>query len=1044
MKVVRININRINAAKEYVKSQKQKIFYCDSVKKINDTKNGTKKRILVVTGQYICYFTNVDKPKMDRCQYWTQIKSYSSNPKKCEIDLEFSDGLFRFMSPNWEKIQTLIFDVLNHVLAPDELAPLHLNQYNIPKYSINANGILARYQSMLLQADLKSPKGVETQLLEYIPTYNKELKLVNDSELPNLLILLGDALKPYKSLESLILPKFPDEGLNLYSDLAQVLIQKSPLKHISFANSPDTQFVAFCDALKTSQITGLTFHDINMNQDHLTLLHEALVTIPFRSLSFQNAFKKDLFDFFSSEFLSGYITSHLQMFNLDRTRGIDVGKLIKSLPVINSLSFAECDLDVCETLDTIGNANLQNLRFLNLSGNYARTKFTSSVAAPPELLRLDVNDVCWSQDVFPSFLSFITNRRWKKGICLYAERVIFDFDQDTFEDVEIEIPKPIEKVKGDKEDDDEKKDSKEKKKSKKEEKSSRRKSSRSDKKKKGDKSPRTKSSRDHKHENKQEDDKSKGDKSKDNIENKTELDQGKDNLPEVKIEIDLEQIENGQLEKKQENEAEKKEEKQKYYKTIKRRIRAVGDWPSVDAIFQESTIFPFKELGWSGNPVTDEFLSFLEKNTQLETLFLNDTFVPENPEAIENFSASVLQIENLRNLVIRACEDYSLRDKLYPLLSAVQYHSTLSLLDVTGHQIGDEGIHILTKVVDTCPTLQVLCFDESGFEKLQTIIDLISAAEERRKAISIEYPLKDANRKLKEKTIKKAELEKLKEKLDSLHHYIRGTKLKMTVDDDFKHFGFQSVKSVRSQSTKFGSVRCTKRPPLPPIPDEKTKKKAKESKEDLEEKPKSVFNDPFDYFVSDFTDEFPLYVSDQLMYEFQFNFERLHGFHHHRLELFALPSPRRKRSSSARLSPTSNKSLTVVERDITIEKDSDADKKKIKKGKVKKTDHDVKIIFTNNSDSFPGEEEAHESSSSSSTEIIRVRGYHAESDEEEEVLETKSQTILNEFYSEMNYAPPKYTIAAPRVKPVSNDKYIENINEKFEFTNLINTLVMPQ
>ena len=1066
MKVVRIDVKRIISVKEMVKNNGYNILFCDAVKKINDNNSGTKPRILMVTGSYISYFTNSEKPKMDRERYWASIRSYNVNPRRCEIDLEFADGLFRFMSPQWKEIQDVIFDVLSHILSPDELGPLQLNRFKIPKFSVNGLGVLSRYQSMLMQSATKSPADIERQLRRYLPTYRRILPLVNDPQLPNILILLGDALKPYKHFESLILPKLPEEGLKLYNDLAQILIQKSPLRHISVANSPETtQFIAFCDALRTSQITGLTFRDVSLTQENLSLLHEALMNIPFRSLSFQNSISSGLFDFFSTEFLSGYITSNLMMFNMDRTRGLDISRITRDLPEIRSLSFAECDLDISVALNTLGNANLPKLKFLNLSGNYSRTNFGEDTAYPHELIRLDVNDVAWSQGTLPSFISFVTSIKWKQGLRLYMERVVFDFEKDSFTDTEIEArsyipqkekkknkeskdqpeskpPKPQDEADSKKEDDakngdgskkdadskqdvdtkksagSKKEDSKKNAKGKKEEKGHSKKKSKEDR--KSSRGSRRNQKTSH-HESK---DGKEGKKGKHHHEHKGGA--GNDaagpvqaNLNEFGDEDDylsLQPVEDEEI-------SDEGKSKPIQTKTVKfqRRIKASGDWAAVDSILEIAKEHSITELGWNGNPVSVSLINFLLLNPHLDTLFLSDCFTSDyhDIESLNHFTSTLNEHMNLKRLVIKATETGTvLGTDLYPLLKELNGNTNIALLDVSGHRIHDKGINLLTDIVENCPNLTTLIFDESYFNSMKSIKSLVNTAEERSRSLSIQYPLKDLQRLYQYKTASYNEISKIKEKMWSLHKLVpRAERLKMSLDSSFGKSLFQTQKNPRSNALTGGTMRNAKRPPLPPAALENVEKKAKRratEEGEFQKLPKSLFDGPFNYFVSEFTDEFPLYVNDQLLRDFMlnFSFRRVREMRYSAI----LPSPK--------------KSHKGVE---------------------------VKIIFTNHSDSFPGEEEINEvdeassssasSSSSSSSDkeeeiVFKPKIKIIDDGEEEEILEIDEN--LNELYKDLEFTPPKYSISAPRVKPVLNTRYIENINEKFEFTNLVNMLVMPQ
>ena len=432
MKPVRIKLNLITEAEKLVKMMKQDIVFKGAVNKIHDSSPDGKKvapRILIITKQFICYVKPESKPKIDRKYYWTQIKKYDS--KSPQINMEFykttdkDSGLIRFKTIDMKEVEAKIFDILHHVLSQDELQALDLRKYKIPKYDINGLGIMQRYYAILEQDGKKSSKEVERQLMNYLPTYNKIFKLMPCDKLDDLLPSICQALKPYTPLESLIIPKL-DEGVNLYKNLSEIIVNNfPPVRHISLAIQPDHQFIAFADAAKTSEkLQGFTFQDVAMTDDSLTMLQSALLELPkFCSLAFINCLKPSNMDFFTSDFLSGYVTDNLYMFNLDRTQGLDLHKIFngKDYPRIRSLSFAECDLDVADALKVISRANLTDLRYLNLSGNHATTPFDRTIDFPRQLIRLDVNNVAWGDDVITTFFNTFLHHNFPKGIHLYIE-----------------------------------------------------------------------------------------------------------------------------------------------------------------------------------------------------------------------------------------------------------------------------------------------------------------------------------------------------------------------------------------------------------------------------------------------------------------------------------------------------------------------------------------------------------------------------------------------------------------------------------------------
>lgn len=896
MEIIRIDPKRIDAARALASNPRQTVFYCAGVNKINITNGKTKPRILAITDQSIIYFLNESKPKQHLTCYWTGIKSYSSDENKLEIDLTFENTSIKFSSPDYKQIQIIIIDILRHVLSSDEWNSLQIEEkYTIPKYKDlpSATGIISRYLSMLLQMGEESPKGIETQIKDYIATDHKTFQLLNDPELSKFLIMLGEALKPYSHLESLIMPNYPNE-LQMYNDLAQILVQHPPIKHISISNPPDMQFFPFCDSLKTSEITGLTFNNMKLSQDQFSILQESLINIPFRSLSFQNVFSPKIYQFFYTDFLTGYITSRLTMLNLDHNKNIEIDKILKDLPVICSLSFASCNLDISETLDTIGRAGLSTLTLLNLSGNYAQNFFSNSTQCPYELTRLDLNDVTWSSGVLPSFFKYITTKTFPKGLKLFVERVSFDF----IEDSENEEP-------------------------------------------------------------------------------------SKNEQDDVVIDIP---IENEDANDENEGDEQKPKEEVQTKKASKK-IEANGDWPSADDVFQSATTFPIVELGWSGNPITQAFIDFLVKNERLTTLFLSETFSHE-ANSFDLFVSSINKLTKLTNLVMKGSNDFELGSSISSLLTALQEHPTLTLLDISNQNIGNEGITAVTNLIQSNDILQIINFDGSNVTDFDSIVKLIKKAEEKQRAVSISYPYHDIKNLLAQSLITEHQIDTLKEKLYNLRHFVRNiSKPILTIDHDFK--GLFSQKTMK-RGVRAASMKSKKSEQLEQLSSKNVV--SAETGDELSKTSTSLFDYPFVYFLLDFTDEFPLYVTDDLLKEFQTMFHLKYD--------------------TKRISPKKSK-----------------------------------IVFTNTDEEFTDFNEK-QRLRALQREEKEQRLEHNETpiaefidDEEEEEIESPEQQRLNELYEEMGYKAPKYSVAAPRMKQPDDTKCIDDINEQFDFTSCINALV---
>lgn len=864
MQPVSIKQEYIAKAEADAKKNNQEIVFKGAVNKINDKGKGTKPRILILTKQYICYYRNDDKATCDRQHYWNHIKKYNS--KLPEIDLEFEgdktegNDLFRFTTRDAEMIQRKIFDILCHVLSEDELASLDLRRFNIPKYTINGLGIRERYYSVLAQDQKKGSKSIERQLLEYLPTYNKTFKLKSDDNLGDYIVPLCQALAPYTPLESLIIPPLM-EGSNLYENLNTIfLVLNLQIRHLSLSTQPDNEFGAFTSSLKgAKKLEALTFRDITMSKENFQFLQNAIPFIEnFRCLAFQNVLKKSSIDDFVDEFLTGYVTKNLRMFNLDGTKGLDVSKVIKDLPVINSLSFADCNLDINKTLETISEANLKNLRYLNLSGNHGKNQISDDLELPEELTRLDVNNVDWEDGVFSTFIEAVFNHQYKKGLNLYIENT----------------------------------------------------------------------------------------------------------------------------------------------------HASEEDWENALHVLDTIDNFPLNELGWSGNAISESLLSFLQKNTKLATLFISGTFSYDKEEQFNSFVDSINDIRSLKNLVIKGVDDNYLGEKIYPLFQKLVDHPSLSLLDVSNQQIGNDGIRELSNLVERRSKLQYLIFDNAKFDNLPVLNELAKCAQERMKPISVQYPIPD----LKEI----AEVEKDKQKRNQLLKDMSEIKRTLELARKAREAPTQESQKPNISMLKAADLLkkgANRRNPrersfslrVPNLKANLSKDSSKAAEADEYQDPNyTIFSGPFDYYVSEFTDEFPLYISDKLQKDFDIGF---------------------KSDSGSKSSRSKHHSRSKKEKHSKHSKQEEQQEEE-RPPPIKTRDVPVRIsappIDENEEEEWVEEEEIPDG-------------------EEEEEPEPPSH--LSALYREMKFNPPQYSGLVDRIGEQSNAHCLLKLRENTDLTPFINQLV---
>lgn len=164
------------------------------------------------------------------------------------------------------------------------------------------------------------------------------------------------------------------------------------------------------------KITGFSFKNMPFTEEHLQLIQQLWNANRYRSISLMNATAIKAQDYLFDAFMNDDLNKYLEMINFDCSPGFRFERMIPRLTNIVSLSLADCDVDIAETMRLIGRFNLDKLRMLNLSGNRANVPFENIRGL--KLRRLDMNNVTFANGVFTSFVKFYLGHTWEDKLWL--------------------------------------------------------------------------------------------------------------------------------------------------------------------------------------------------------------------------------------------------------------------------------------------------------------------------------------------------------------------------------------------------------------------------------------------------------------------------------------------------------------------------------------------------------------------------------------------------------------------------------------------------
>lgn len=251
-------------------------------------------------------------------------------------------------------------------------------------------------------------------------------------------------------------------------------------------------------------------------------------------------------------------------------------------------------------------------------------------------------------------------------------------------------------------------------------------------------------------------------------------------------------------------------------------------------------------LSFSENYINNDFITFLSKCTSLKSLFFNESLAIKL-DCIEAFSQMIskmklpaLQRLSLRgNLELKRC----LYQSFVPLCKALRQSRSLEKLDVSNNNIGDEGIDELCEFFTTPhddddedqnehagdlrnhnKKLTELSFDNCYVQNMEPLIKLVDRGLSTGRTILLDYPTQEVYRLKTTQIATKEQIISLRRKSELLYK------------------GESTLRDVNYDDTQFN-----------------------EEQKVILEKVLSYWNKPFAEYKSYITDEFPLYMTQELL-----------------------------------------------------------------------------------------------------------------------------------------------------------------------------------
>jgi hypothetical protein len=155
-----------------------------------------------------------------------------------------------------------------------------------------------------------------------------------------------------------------------------------------------------------------------------------------------------------------------------------------------------------------------------------------------------------------------------------------------------------------------------------------------------------------------------------------------------------------------------------------------GDATSVTLLdaFRSVSQFAISAFCWDDGPISPEFVGFLVRCPALSTLVLRNALDKSPSLAIRAFAKGIPEMQALTQLIITGCGGAA-QVELLPVLSALERAPRLASVDISGNRIGEEGHRIMSQVIRRNRAIKTVAFDCCACPSLETLDQVIAAAE---------------------------------------------------------------------------------------------------------------------------------------------------------------------------------------------------------------------------------------------------------------------------------------------------------------------------
>ena len=325
------------------------------------------------------------------------------------ITFEFgNDNKIEFQATTAKAFYDSVNEVLQRILTEEELKRINFQQVTASRKLPTVKSIMARIEGLSQVRKISYQNNIKSKVFDFLFYKREVLNLGEFDEVAPILLYSLPLLNFVTTLKI--------EGVrnwDAYASLCEIIPQCPFLKKIVASHPANINLQSFREFLtmlsNNENISSLSFGEkSNLTVDTLEDVQKCIVNSNIYNFGLRKVLNNDeLLNYFYTVFLNEETSSHIWSLDLKFTKKLSFSALFSRLQNISSLSLENCHFDISLFLRNLCQYELNQLVYLNLSGNKCINNVENKFFLPVSLTHIAVNNVAWSGDSLLSFFTFI-------------------------------------------------------------------------------------------------------------------------------------------------------------------------------------------------------------------------------------------------------------------------------------------------------------------------------------------------------------------------------------------------------------------------------------------------------------------------------------------------------------------------------------------------------------------------------------------------------------------------------------------------------------